>query len=514
VVYRKCGARLGPYGGIAVIVVCSVKTPGSESHSVVLGGIWSVVQHGGSRLIGLVVFLCLARLLSPDVWGVMAALAAFVFVGDLIVEQGLGYAIVQRAEVSASHLDTVFWVQLSVALITSCLAVVFAPCFVGYFVDEGLVNCARVLLLTPIVTALGAVHQAMLMRQLSFKQLALRQIIGNCVGGFSAVVCAFLGAGVWALVIQQVVTAVVGTCALWFSSRWRPGFEVRLQSLRELMNFSISLFAHRGLLILSNHAGRLLIAATLGPAVLGLYVAALRIVDTALSLLVAPFSQLLLPVFAKMQSDPEKLAPAYLKALHVAMFFSVPASVGISILSDEIAIIFLGAQWDAAGPVIKVLGSLILARAVGGVSSTVLLALGGSFKRLMVVLFYTLGKLVLFLFFVKFGVIVLCWIHVLAQFVSIPLYNFIIRRSFVVSMRDCLLIVFPIVAVGVSMGLVLSGLGLVLDGAVQPVVGLLLKVAFASLFYVAFVYIFSRESRDLIGSVFLILSRKFFGKKA
>jgi O-antigen/teichoic acid export membrane protein len=469
------------------------------------GAVWSILQYGGNRLIGLVVFVCLARLLSPETWGVMAALQAFVLIGELIMEQGLGYALVQRKEVAKEHFDTVFWVQVIIAIITSLVGFIFAPQFVSWFLQPDLVHHARIIMITPVITALGAVHQAILMRNLQFKQLAGRQLVANTSGGVVAILLALSGVGVWSLIAQQVITSVMSTVTLWLANPWRPGRMVKLSALGQLANFSINLFVHRGLLVVSNHLGRLLVASVLGPISLGLYVSALRIVETIIVLFVNPFKQLALPVLSKLQNSPEGMRRGYAKALQVTSMFSFPAAVGISMLSPQIVIIFLGDKWTEATPFLAILALLVIAKGVGGATSSILLASGASFKRMLVVASYTLLKLILLVLFVERGLFVVCAIHVLCQMITIPIYDHMIRSELKMQILDYVKIIGPIALATIGMALGIHLLSLTWDSAVVGLWVFGAKVAIGGMFYLCLLCLLSRSSRIFLQEMLFVV---------
>ncbi|HEU0214277.1 MAG TPA: oligosaccharide flippase family protein, partial [Jiangellaceae bacterium] len=196
----------------------------------VRGLAWTMLRSVSSRLVGSLVFVVLARLLDPRAFGTIALASVFVVLLSLLVEAGFGEALIQRKEVTSSDLDTAFW--LSNAMGTGLALIMAASAgVVGELLGQPeLAPVLRVLSLVLVLAALASVPQALLRRELAFRQIAIRGVAATLAGGAVGVGMAVAGWGVWSLVGQILANTVVGTAALWLACPWRPGRAVSRSS--------------------------------------------------------------------------------------------------------------------------------------------------------------------------------------------------------------------------------------------------------------------------------------------
>jgi O-antigen/teichoic acid export membrane protein len=290
------------------------------------GAAWSSLECVGGNVIGGVFFLILVRLLTPEIFGLMAAAAVFLAAADILMEQGLGKAVIQREHIRPDHLDTAFWAQVGIGILVCALGVVAAPSLAALYRRPELVPVIRVILLVIPLSALSAMQEALLLRSLNFKTTAKRRLCADLAGGFTAVALAVAGYGVWALVAQKVVEQAAGVILLWSSSAWRPGFAVTWTALRELTEFSIHLFFQRGLDVVKRRADQFLIGVYLGPAALGLYAMAVRAVTIVIELFVRTFAKFSLPLFARLQTADDALKRAYEASVFAGALYGLPAA--------------------------------------------------------------------------------------------------------------------------------------------------------------------------------------------
>src|SRR5688572_19644691 len=164
-----------------------------------VGIAWSALESFGVRGASFVFFLFLARLLSPEVFGLMAAAAVVWAAADYLTEQGLGSAVVQRQHLDPAHLDTAFWMQLGASFVLAIAGVLIAPWLAATYQRPELTTPIRVLMLGTPLSALSSMQQALLKRNLAFKLLARRSLAASVIGGVTAVALAMAGAGVWSL---------------------------------------------------------------------------------------------------------------------------------------------------------------------------------------------------------------------------------------------------------------------------------------------------------------------------
>ncbi|MCY7278519.1 MAG: oligosaccharide flippase family protein, partial [Phormidesmis sp. CAN_BIN44] len=181
----------------------------------VKGIAWSFIQSYGNQVITLVVFLLLARLLTPEVFGLIALANIFINFIQIFLDQGLGEAIVQRKELEPEHLDTAFWTNVASGAILMSIGLLSADLVAQFFHEPKLSSVIRWLSLSLIIGSLNVVQRALLRRNLAFKTLAIRTLIASLVAAVVGIIMAFQGLGVWSLVGMTLTERIIGTAILW-----------------------------------------------------------------------------------------------------------------------------------------------------------------------------------------------------------------------------------------------------------------------------------------------------------
>lgn len=309
---------------------------------------WTALSRWLNRVFQILVLSVLARHLGPESFGVVAMALVLTDYLDTVVSQGLGFAIVQRAQVSAGHLSTAFWLNMSAAAAIYSLLWLTAT-FAGSMMPSG--DFAAVLKwlgACVIVTGLSRVQAAILTRELRMKELALRSTVSSVIGGLVAMAAAVAGLGVWSLVAQRLSGAIIATVTLWRQSSWRPTWYFSASEARDLYSYSTKVFADHQLQFLSRRLDEALIGVTLSASALGMYSVAKRMVLLVADWVNASVSGTLLPALASVQNEPIVLRRRLATGLRLVAAVALPAYLGIASLAPELLEVLFGAEWTGA----------------------------------------------------------------------------------------------------------------------------------------------------------------------
>jgi O-antigen/teichoic acid export membrane protein len=316
---------------------------------------WTVADIWGRQGLNLLVFIVLARLLTPDDFGVVALAAVFVTFAQLVVDQGLGDALIQRRELTRTHIDTAFWASVATSLFLTLIALVGAGPLGTALSTPGLTPILQVLALTFILSAFTSIQIALLRRELAFRSLAIRSLVATAIGGVVGIVAALQGAGAWALVAQQATASAVSVAALWAVSPWKPRLAFSFEMLRQLFPFGIRVMGSDILNFLSRYTSNFLIGVVLGTTLLGLFAVGNRILDVSQTLLLNVAKKIAFPAFARLQDDRERMSRAYLRMNRVAALVIIPGYIGLAVLAPQLTVLVFGHQWAASGGIAAIL---------------------------------------------------------------------------------------------------------------------------------------------------------------
>ena len=311
---------------------------------------WAFVMNWGRQGTSTLVTFALAGILGPHDFGTVTMASIYIAFLQLFLEQGMGAAIVQRERLEPEHLDSAFWMNIAWSLLLAGASVALSGWWARANHLPALEMVIDILSLSLIVRGLTVVQQAALEREMRFKSLALRSNVATAVGGGAGIALALAGAGVWALVAQQLISAVVSLGLLWSFGGWTPRLRFSPPHARQLFGFSIHIFFGNLGVFVNTRVDALLMGLYFGPHAVGLYRLANRCVATLLELTTRPVHAVSLPHFARLQNDPRKLRQAVQSCIHMGCVLTVPSMLTLGACGEYI-MAALGPAWrPAAGP--------------------------------------------------------------------------------------------------------------------------------------------------------------------
>ena len=442
----------------------------------ILGLRWSAAQNWGSQLGSLLVFLLLARLLAPEVFGLLAfanVLLAFLLLG---VDLGLGQALVQRQALEPGHPISAFWLQVTfgAALVVVCMAA--AGPVAAALAQPELADVLRGLSLVLVVSASGRVPAALLRREFAFRALAIASVVGILASAVVAIGMALRGFGVWSLVGQQLTYEAVSVTVLWVGSGWRPRVAASRRHLRELFGFGVHVSAFQLLQLLSRRADHFLVGYFLGEVALGYYSVAHRVLQVMTQVLVSTIKQVALPTLARLQADRGRLREVLVRGSALAGLVGFPTFLGTAAVAPELIPLLFGGQWLPAIPLIQILALAGIVASINALLENVLLATGRPAERLRLGAINAAVALVACGVAVRWGVTAVAAAYVSSQIVMLPLvHRAAARAAHAEGTRSLRSVAVPLLAATCMAGLVIAGRPLLLP-ALGPLAFLALSI--------------------------------------
>lgn len=353
---------------------------GGQGASYAAKTVRNVAWLGGSQFlrqgISIGTTVVLARFLATDDYGVFAMTLFVNEVAQLLVNFGIGAAIIQRKDVDQTLLSTCFWANLAISAVVALGVVLVSPAAALHFKQPLVQQLLLASALNICVGGLMVVPQALLSRRLAFDQIALSGTVASLCGAGAALALALSGAGVWALVFQPLIGTVVNLALLARKARWLPNLRFQLDSLRGIARFSVNLLIDSVVSHLTRNLHQLIVAPIAGAAAMGL----LAMASMVAWLPVAQFTQVavraIYPVFSKLQDEGDRFFSALLKTASMVAALTFPLLVGLAVLAVDVVPLLLGAQWVDAAPLVSVLCGLCLVQSVAGLAGGAMLAQG------------------------------------------------------------------------------------------------------------------------------------------
>ncbi|RZT87887.1 PST family polysaccharide transporter [Pseudonocardia sediminis] len=343
------------------------------------GVAYSTIAFVAVQALGFVQLLFIARLLSPDEVGTYAA--GTVLSGFLILfsESGLGSALIQRSGRLDDVADTVFWATLVTGLGTALVTLAASPIVALVFDSDTAGFIAAATSGTLLLHSLTIVPDSLMQRRFDFR----RRLIVNPAVAFSfatvAIVLAWLGFSVWAMVAAEYVSFVVWVVATWSLARWRPGRghpSVRLW--RELARFAFPLVVSNTAFQIRQTFETVVVGRGLDTAALGQFRYGRRLSMLPAVAVIEIGAYVLFPAFARMAGDATRFRAAYLRSLELIWFAVTPVAGLMIVLGEPAVVQLIGERWREAGIAFAVLAGYGMGEALAAVSSEAIKGSGRS----------------------------------------------------------------------------------------------------------------------------------------
>lgn len=325
------------------------------------GLVWMFAGGWVEQGLNFAAFVALARLLGPETFGLMAAASAPVVLAEGLVRETLTEPLIARRDPAPGHFDAVFRL---LALLSGAIALGLAAASPALAAFQGRPDAAAafaVLALSVLVTGLAGVPVAVLRRGMRFEALAIRAVAGAAAGGVAGVAAALAGWGLWALVVQRLVLLLVDAALVWAWAGWRPGRAPSGREIREVSGMGAQVFAFTAANLAAQQAPALIIGPLLGPAALGRFAIAWRLVETAAALIATPLRFVAQSAFARLRQGGDGAeAAAGVRALmgdaaEVAGLAALAGFGGLALLAGPVIALLFGPGWEEAGPVLAIL---------------------------------------------------------------------------------------------------------------------------------------------------------------
>lgn len=409
-------------------------TEAPSIRSKVLKGLaWKVATQLYSVTWHTAVAITLARLLTPGDFGLAAMVIVFAAIVPVFSDLALGSALVQRRELSEADRSTVFWTSAGVGAAFTLMGVALSWPLASFFGESDVQPLFAALSLTFVVTALGTTQRALLTRDMNFKGLELRFMLGTLASGVGAITLAVSGYGAWAIIGQQIILASVSTILLWRFSWWRPRLIFSPASFRRLAGFGFNVFGTRLLFYGNRNADNLLVGRVLGAESLGAYALSYNVMLAPLCRLGWPIGEVLYPAFSRMQDEAERTAQAWVRINRLVGALTVPATLGLIVLAPEFVTVVLGERWRAAEPVIRLLAWVGLLQSLGTLNSAILRARDRTGTLLRYAAIALVASLVGFTVGLEWGIVGVAAGYAISSTLVEPFYAWLTARSLGVS---------------------------------------------------------------------------------
>lgn len=316
---------------------------------------WGFVDNFVGAGVTAVVSILLARILSPEEFGLIGMITIFISLGASLMDSGFSGALIRKKGASDKDFSTVFYTNLLLSIVIYALLFALAPSIAGFLDNEILSDLIRVLGLSVIIISFTQVQKVIFIRKIDFKTQAIISLSASLVSGVVSIWMALKGFGVWSLVVQQLSKQAVVSLLMWVFSSWKPSFTFSVSSFKEMFSFGSRLLACSVISVIWNEIYSFVIGKMYNPVSVGYFVRAEKFKSMVTSNIGQVVQKVGYPVMSSINDDPERQVRVYRKVVRLTMLLTSTLVFGLAGCAEAMIEVLIGPKWLHSAEFLKIL---------------------------------------------------------------------------------------------------------------------------------------------------------------
>ncbi|MFQ9516389.1 MAG: lipopolysaccharide biosynthesis protein [Eubacterium sp.] len=320
----------------------------------VSGLIWRFAERCGAQGVSFIVSVVLARLLAPSDYGMIAMITVFISISQVFVDAGLGNALIQKKDADDVDFSSVFYFNIVVCILIYGVLFVASPAIADFYNTPDLTPVVRVLGLTIVISSLKNVQQAYVSKKMLFKRFFFSTLGGTVIAAVAGIVMAYMGFGVWALVVQNLVNLTIDTLILWVTVKWRPTLVFSLTRLKGLISYGWKLLVSALVDTVYNNIRQLVIGKIYSSADLAYYNKGKQFPNLVVTNINTSIDSVLLPALSEEQTNRQRVKQMTRRAIEISSYIMWPLMVGLAVVAEPLTRLLLTEKWLPSVPYLRI----------------------------------------------------------------------------------------------------------------------------------------------------------------
>lgn len=316
---------------------------------------WAFGERILAQGVTFIVSIVIARILSPEEYGLISLVLVFINLANVFVENGFGESLIQKKDSDIEDFSTVFWCTLFFSIILYCILFIAAP-YIGVFYDNTIVSSVlRVLSLKMLLASMNTIQRAYVAKHLQFEKYFFSTLGGTVISGVSGILLAYMGAGVWALVAQYLVNSAIDTLILFITVKWKPKFIFKIERAKILLNYSWKVTGAAFINSLYIEMRSLIIGRVYSSADLAYYNRGNQFPSLFITNINTAINTVFFPVMSSMQDNISELKQFARKSLKMSSYIIFPIMAGLVGVAEVLVRVLLTEKWLPCVPFLQIL---------------------------------------------------------------------------------------------------------------------------------------------------------------
>lgn len=315
---------------------------------------WKLLERFGVQGVQFVLQIILARLLTPEHYGVLSIMLIFTSLANVFIQSGFNTALIQNKDVSEEDYSSVFWVTFGISGILYCVMYFTAPLIAAFYDMPDIVTPFRVLSLMLFPGALNSIQLAKVSREMNFKKVFTSNVGGVLVSGIVGIVLAYKGAGIWALVFQTLLNIACACLVMLFTVKWKPSFVCNFARIKVLFAFGWKLLVSGLLDTLYQDLSSLVIGKKYSSDTLGFYNRGKQFPQFIISAVNGSVQSVLLPAMSERQEHKGQVKQMMRTAVMVSSYLVFPMMAGLAGVARPLVKLLLTDKWLDCVPYLQI----------------------------------------------------------------------------------------------------------------------------------------------------------------
>lgn len=316
------------------------------------GLFWSFQEYLLRQSIQLIVQIFLARLLSPDFFGIISIALVFNILSQALIDGGFSQALIREKKVSKIDYSTIFFFNMFISIVIYLLIFLLSGIVANFYNEPQLELIIKIITITFVINSFGVVPRAIVQKKLNYKLQTRVTIISTFFAGITSILMAFNGFGIWSLVANTLIISIIDNTLIFLFVRWKPVMRFSMKSFNKYFNFGSKLMLSTIVSVIYNNFHQLIIGRIYSKEQLGYYSNAKKTRDLSIKSTMSPIGRVIYPIFSEANFN-DNLLNTYNRTIKIISFVFFPLILSLYAISNELIIILFSDKWSESIPIFQ-----------------------------------------------------------------------------------------------------------------------------------------------------------------